>query len=113
MSFAGLLRHRCDIIRAVKTGYGQSGSGPSTVASNVPCLRQSAGGSEVLKDGQMVDANMRIFLGFGVDVTEKDVIRWRQSATATDAIDHEVKLVDADAAGAAHHMEILCKEVRI
>lgn len=92
-----------------RDALGQKSKTPATVLSAQPCLLQQLGESEKLQQGQTNIATHRLYLDFGVDITEQDraVVTKPNGATRT----MEVTAVDPDVAGQQHHIEVMCKEV--
>lgn len=104
---SGLLTQRATIQRAA-TGPGD-GPEPketwATLTSGVPCRVQMRGGSEQgPKPFEATAETYVIFFGYGADVTARDRV-------VIGSRTYELDAVDADVAGAGHHVEANARRV--
>ena len=107
MSFDSLLTGTCTLQRyTAGTAADEFGHLTKTWAdtTNVKCRVQQLGGKEMSSGIFPQVATHRAYFRAGTDITHKDRVVYG-------AVTFEVVLVDADAAGAGHHVEVMMKGV--
>lgn len=108
MSYAGLLRQRADIYRP--TIDAPTGPEPVPSWSDTPtysgakCLLQTLQVKEQDKETGAVVSTHTAFFEYGTDVLEKDRV-------VVDGVTYDVQGVDANVAGAGHHVQATLKTV--
>ena len=106
MSFAGLLNTSVAISRFTKTGEDGNGQPTGTWATvaTVPCRIEPSAGQEIESDKEVVISTHRMFLEFGVSITEAD-----RAIVGGD--EYNVLLVK-NAGGVGHHLEVELEKIQ-
>lgn len=98
------LNKTATISRATESGTGyEKDTTWAATSSNVPCRISFKRGAEVGQGFDGVEATHRIFMAYGTDVVKGDCV-------AIDGVDYMAIIVNRDAGGAGHHLEIEAKE---
>ena len=105
----GLLTQTCTIRRNTPSGTNAHGR-PTAVwadlATGVACRIEAIYGDEQTGPVQPTDVTHTLYLQYGQDIDEADRV-------VIDGTTYETVFVDADVAGAGHHVEARLKEVRL
>lgn len=117
MSAVGLMIHRCAIHRATSsvTSSGSPTESYAAVATGVRCRFSFVRGDEAAgsKGDQGIVRGMKVFMPFGTDVRERDMLvnvvdRYGTVLLASG----DVETVSANPGGVGSHVEVWVKEVR-